>query len=316
MIGVRVLTLVGNDHSGFFRQQVAGLRECGHTVDVLPLPGYSKEVNRTVGTYARYYLRAVATTFGGYDLVHANYGLTAPPAIIQALRPAVLTLWGSDLMGRYGSVSRLCGRFADEVVVMSEEMAAQYGRDCHVIPHGVDLELFRPLPTDVARREVDWAPDGRHVLFPYDPDRAVKDFPRAKRIVDRMRSSIDPSITLHTVSGVPHESMPLYMNAADVLLLTSEREGMPNSVKEAMACNLPVVATRVSDLATLLADVSPSIAHDDDDVLADALTEILREGDRSDGRAVVEPIGVDAQIGKLEAVYRRALGATSEDQVE
>jgi len=313
VIGVRILTLVGNDHSGFFRQQVAGIKARGHEVEVLPLPGYSKAVDRTVGTYARYYVRAVTAAFGAYDLVHANYGLTAPPAILQALRPVVLTLWGSDLMGKYGGVSRLCGRFADEVIVMSEEMAAAYGHDCHVIPHGVDLELFRPLPTAVARRELDWTPNAHHVLFPYDTGRKVKDFPRAERIVDRIRPSIDAPVTLHTVSGVSHESMPLYMNAADALLLTSKREGMPNAVKEAMACNLPVVATGVSDLPTLLSDVSPSVAHDDDDVLADTLTEILRSGVRSDGRVAIEPLGVDAQIGKLESVYYSAVGDVSGD---
>lgn len=313
---MRILTLVGNDHSGFFKQQVAGISARGHEVDVLPLPGYSKEVDRTVGTYARYYVRAIGKAFGAYDIVHANYGLTAPPAIVQALRPTVVTLWGSDLMGKYGSVSRLCARFADEVIVMSEEMAAQYGHDCHVIPHGVDLELFRPLPTASARREVDWTPDAKHVLFPYDPGREVKDFSRAERIVDRIRSSIDGTVVLHTVSGVSHESMPWYMNAADVLLLTSKREGMPNSVKEAMACNLPVVATAVSDLPTLLADVSPSVAHDDDGILADELRAILRSGECSNGREVVTPLGVDAQIGKLESVYQRVVDGQTEEQVQ
>ncbi len=303
MTAVRILTLVGNDHSGFFKQQVAGIRKRGHEVDVLPLPGYSKEVDRTVATYARYYVRAVVSAFGGYDIVHANYGLTAPPAIVQALRPTVVTLWGSDLMGTYGSVSRLCARFADEVIVMSEEMAAAYGHDCHVIPHGVDLDLFRPHATAVTKRELGWDPDAKHVLFPYDTDRAVKDFPRAERLVDRIRSSIDGPVVLHTISGVEHRSMPRYMNAADVLLLTSKREGMPNSVKEAMACNLPVVATAVSDLPMLLSDVSPSIAHADDDVLADALLDILRSTGRSDGRVAVKPLGVNAQIEKLESVY-------------
>ncbi len=303
MTAVRILTLVGNDHSGFFKQQVAGIRKRGHEVDVLPLPGYSKEVDRTVATYARYYVRAVVSAFGGYDIVHANYGLTAPPAIVQALRPTVVTLWGSDLMGTYGSVSRLCARFADEVIVMSEEMAAAYGHDCHVIPHGVDLDLFRPQATAVTKRELGWDPDAKHVLFPYDTDRAVKDFPRAERLVDRIRSSIDGPVVLHTISGVEHRSMPRYMNAADVLLLTSKREGMPNSVKEAMACNLPVVATAVSDLPMLLSDVSPSIAHADDDVLADALLDILRSTGRSDGRVAVKPLGVNAQIEKLESVY-------------
>lgn len=303
---LRILSLVTNDHAGFFRQQVSGLRERGHTVDVLAVPGYSKDVERSVVTYVRYYLRSVASSVRGYDLVHANYGLTAPPAVLQMTSPTVLTLWGSDLMGEYGWVSRLCARFVDEVVVMSEQMAEQCGRECHVIPHGIDLNLFRPLPRAFARAEIGWRQSARHVLFPYGTDREVKDFPRAKRIVDRVQSRTDRSVELHTVSGVPHSRMPLYMNAADALVLTSKREGMPNSIKEALACDLPVIATAVSDLPTVLTDVSNSVASDDDAILVETLSSVLRSGERSDGRAVVESLGKETQLDKLEAVYHSA----------
>ena len=304
---MRILTLVTNDHAGFFRQQVAGVRARGHAVDVLAVPGYSKEVDRGVPTYARYYLRALRRSVRGYDVVHANYGLTAPPAIAQVRLPVVLTLWGSDLMGKYGRVSRLCARFADEVVVMSEEMADAVAGDCHVIPHGVDLDLFRPIPRETACQQLGWDPDVRHVLFPYDPSRTVKDFPRAERIVARVDSTSVEPVELHTVSGVDHDRMPLYMNAADAMVLTSKREGMPNTVKEALACNLPVVATDVSDLATLLAPASHSVVDDDDDVLVETLRTVLGRGGRSNGRTVVEPMGVEAQLDKLEAVYRSAV---------
>ncbi|MWV65497.1 glycosyltransferase [Halorubrum sp. JWXQ-INN 858] len=304
---MRILTLVTNDHAGFFRQQVTGIRARGHTVDVLAVPGYSKEVDRTVLTHARYCLRSIGAALGPYDLVHANYGLTAPPAVIQPRHPVVLTLWGSDLMGKYGSVSRLCSRFVDEVVVMSAEMAVQCDRDCHVIPHGIDVDLFRPLPRETARRELEWDDERHHVLFPYDQSREVKDFPRASRIVDRLGTELDDPVDLHSVSGIAHRRMPLYMNAADVLLLTSKREGMPNSVKEALACNLPVVATAVSDLPALLADVSHSTTAETDDALADAVQEVLLSGERSNGRSAIDSLAIDTQIDKLERVYRSAI---------
>ncbi|MDZ5810228.1 glycosyltransferase family 4 protein [Halorubrum sp. AD140] len=305
---LRVLSLVTNNHAGFYRREVEGLRDRGHDVDVLAVPGYSKEVDRSVATYAAYYVRAVAAARDGYDLIHANYGLAAPPAVAQPFAPVVVSLWGSDLMGRYESVSRLCARLADEVIVMSGEMAERCGRDCRVIPHGIDLDAFRPLPRSVARSEVGWDATSRHILFPYDPDREVKDFPRAERIADRVRSDVDAPVSLHPVFNVAHERMPLYMNAADALLMTSKREGMPNTVKEALACDLPVVSTPVSDLSERLAGVSNSTVSDDDEELAAALVRILRSEARSDGREHARTFGTESQLDQIEDAYRAALG--------
>lgn len=309
---MRVLRLVTNDHSKFFRQQVAGLRDRGHELDVLSVPGNSvvdgrQTDHRPASAYVRFYANAVATARDDYDLVHASYGLTAPPAVVQPFHPVVLSLWGSDLMGGLGPVTRQWARFADEVVVMSGEMADELPRDSHLIPHGVDLSLFRPRSRSEARAELGWEPDAHHVLFPYGPSRDVKDYPRAERIVEEVRSRIDGPIRLQTVTGAPHDRMPLYMNAADAMLLTSKREGCPNAVKEALACNLPVVAVDVGDVARLLEGVSPSVVDDDDAVLADALATILDAAERSNGREAVSSISLSNQLDRIESLYRASV---------
>lgn len=306
---MQILSLVSNSDSKFYSQQVAGLRDRGHVVDTLAVPGRRRENGsdleaRSVTTYARYYVRAVAAQLGEYDLVHAHYGLTAPPAVVPTGHPVVLTLWGSDLMGEYGWLSRTCSRFADAVVVMSEEMADQLDGDCRVIPHGVDFDQFRPMDRAEARAELGWDPDAHHVLFPYGPSREVKDFPRARRVVERARSEIDAPVELQTMTGVAHERVPRYMNAADALLLASKREGSPNTVKEALACNCPVVATDVGDVAERLDGVAHSRTASDDAELADALVETLRAGERSDGREAIRDLSLENQIDRVESVYR------------
>ena len=307
---MRVLTLATNGRSRFYRQQVAGLRDRGHAVDamVVSQPDDAAE-SRSVATYARYYARVLAAARRGYDVVHANYGLTAPPAVAQPFAPTVVSLWGSDLMGRYGGVSRTAVRFADAVVVMSEEMAALVDRDCHVIPHGIDTELFRPIPREFARSEAGWEPDRHHVLFPYPRDREVKDFPRARRIVDAAGDAVERPVELHTISGVPHARMPVFYNAADALLLTSRREGSPNAVKEALACDCPVIATDVGDVADRLDGVTHTAVDDDDDQLARRLAGVLASGARPDGRAAIAPLGVERQLDRLVEVYRSVADA-------
>jgi len=302
---LRVLSLVTNHRARFYRQQVDRLRGRGVGVDVLTVPD-GDGGRRGPRDYARFYVAALRASRGAYDLVHANYGLSAPPAVVQWFHPAVVSLWGSDLLGTYGPVGRLSARLADEVIVMSPEMAAELGGDPHVIAHGVDSERFRPEPQADCQAALGWSPAATHVLFPYPPTRDVKDYPRAERLVAAAEDRLDGPVELHTVSGVDHDEMYRYMNAADVLLLTSRREGSPNSVKEAMACNLPVVATDVGDVADRLADVKPSAVHTDDDALVDGLVEILRRGERSDGRTAIDEISLAGQIDRLVGVYRRA----------
>ncbi len=311
---MRVLNLVTTAENTFFRHQVESLERMGVTETTVSIPG-SRPGWSDIGGDGRtplHYLRAYPTvlrrSFGPYDLLHANFGLTAPLALAQPRLPVVLTLWGSDLFGRYGVASRWCARRCDAVIVMSEEMAAALDVPCHVIPHGVDLERFAPRPQSEALPDVGWRHDARHVLFPYPPSRGVKNYPRARRVVEAARERVDDPVELHAVSGVPHRRIPDYMNAADVLLLASDREGSPNVVKEAMACNLPVVSTDVGDVRGRLAGTSPSAVGETEDELVDALVDVLDAGERSDGRAAVADVGLERTARRIYEVYESVAG--------
>jgi glycosyltransferase involved in cell wall biosynthesis len=304
---VNVLSLVTTESASFYQNQVAGLERLGVDVTTISLPAKTDQQSRSVADYLRLYPTVLRHSFGEYDLVHANYGLTAPLALAQPTLPVVLSLWGSDLLGQYARVSRACARQCDAVVVMSDEMAAALDRDCHVIPHGVNLRQFSPVPHREAQADVGWATDRRHVVFPYNPDREVKDFPRARRVVDRVEERVDEPVELHAVTGVPHERMPVYMSAADVILVTSSREGSPNTIKEALACNTPIVSTDVGDVRERLAGVSPSAVGHTDEELAAAVVRILESGERSNGRTSIEHLSVSAACERLQSIYEDVL---------
>ncbi|QLH82652.1 glycosyltransferase [Halosimplex pelagicum] len=302
---VRTLQLV-TSRRPFFEQQVEVLERNGVTCTVVPVPGGSRE--RSLAEYARFYARVLRAARGpDIDLVHANYGLTAPAALAQPVRPVVLSLWGSDLLGRYGTVSEQCARFADEVVVMSPEMAGALDRDSTVVPHGIDTDRFAPQPREEAVAAVGWDGDATHVLFPYDTGRTEKNYPRAERVVERAREAVEGPLELHAVSGVPHEEVPTYMNAADAMLLTSDREGSPNAVKEALSCNLPVVATPVGDVPDLLDGVDCSAVADTDAALAEALAEAIAPTTEPNGRERAREFGLERMGEDLLSVYERAL---------
>ncbi|MFW5938161.1 MAG: glycosyltransferase [Halanaeroarchaeum sp.] len=303
---MRVLNLVTNAESRFFNQQVEVLEKRGveQTTVALQTPFEDGDGRRSIVDYLRLLPPTLRHSMGDYDLLHANSGLTAPAAVLQQGLPTVVSLWGTDLMGRYGPISKRFSHRCDAVIVMSEEMAARYGGDCHVIPHGVDLERFTPGDREAALEMLGWSPDRRHVLFPYPKERTVKDYPRAERIVEAANRQVDAPVEIHTVTGVPHSSMPAYMNAADVLLLTSVREGSPNSVKEAMACNLPVVSTAVGDVPERLEDVSLSVASDDDATLTAGVVEALETRRGSNGREQAYEVCTTRMTDQLLDVYR------------
>lgn len=306
--GIRVLNLVTSSRP-FFRKQVSILERRGIEQTTLELPGSRSGTDgRSVVDYLRYYPKVLRARPGRYDIVHANFGLTAPFALAQWQRPVVLSLWGSDLLGEFGWLGKRCARLADETVVMSDEMYEALGvDDAHVIPHGIDLDQFRPMPAGPVRERVGWSDAGRHVLFPYDPDRPEKNYSLAESVVETVADRLDDPVELHAVYGVDHDEIPDYMNAADALLLTSDREGSPNAVKEAMACNCPVVARDVGDVRELLADVRGSVVVDDDADLPDALAETLTSDTPNDGRDHVQHLSLEQMGDDLVEVYRQAL---------
>lgn len=303
---LRVLNLVTNCEARFFKQQVDALEDYGVEFTTIALPeDLDPDSSRSILDYARIVPTTIRRSFGDYDLIHANNGLTTPAALAQPNLPVVTSLWGSDLLGQYGPIVRRCAKHSEEVIVMSPEMARGIDCDATVVPHGVDLERFSPQSRSAARAELGWAEDRHHVLFPYSPKREIKNYPRAERIVERVAQRLGEPVELQTVTGVSHAEMATYHNAADCLLLTSRREGSPNSVKEAMACGTPVVATPVGDVPERLADVDPSTVAEDDDGLVDGLCRVLRSEGRSNGREVAaSELSVDATSERLYEIYR------------
>ena len=298
---MRVLQLATSERA-FFQKQVEALEERGVECVVVTVPNEGE--SRGLREYLSFSLRTLGYGLDDFDLVHANYGLTAPFAFAQPTRPVVLTVWGSDLMGTgwLPRLTRAAARRADAVVApwpaLSRELEGEV--DHEVIPFGVDTDLFRPIDRAEARARVGWPADEDVVLFPYDPERPIKDYPLAERTVSRLSRDAD----LRVVTGVPYREMPYYLNASDALLVTSERESGPMVVREAAACDVPVVSTDVGAAADVLAGVENAHVAEDEAGLARALEAVLADGGRSDGRAAVSDLGVDRMGEQLHSLYR------------
>lgn len=302
---MKVLQLITSTRS-FFEQQVEALEARGVECTVVGVPGaYSADSPRTVTDYLKYQPRVLRELRNEkYDLVHANYGLVGPFALAQPVRPVVLSLWGTDLMSEMAwlrATSKWSACLADAVVVPSPAMSRALDVDHVEIPFGVDTDLFRPASREEARERVGWEGDRPVALFPYDSARPEKDYPRAKRVVDRANADID----LREVTGVPYEKMPDYMNASDVLLVTSVREAGPMVVKEAAACGLPIVSTDVGFVRKSVAGLENCTVARSDSGLIAGLEAAVESDARPNGREGIDGLSVDAMGDELLRLYER-----------
>src|SRR4051794_25429303 len=305
----------------FIARQVEFLRREGIEVELFPFKGarqarnYAKawwEVHRRLNS-------------GSYDLVHAQFGQSGLTALPKRI-PLVVTFRGDDLEGIIGengryvpagwvlrSVSRLVARKADAAIVVSEHMKRYLPSSvgAHVLPSGIDLELFRPEPQDEARRRLRLPSDQRLVLFVGNPALARKRFALAQAAVHL----VDRTIPTRLIAGweLPHQEIAALMSACDALICTSMQEGSPNAVKEALACNLPVVSVRVGDVAQRLAGVDGCELCTDSGVetLASALGRVLLRGRRIEGRAAVHALDERLLTRQLIGIYQSVLPATA-----
>ncbi len=303
----------------FIKRQADFLRAHGVEVDVFFFRGF-----RSVGNYARAWSEVQQRLRSGrYDLVHAQWGQSALPAMPKRL-PLVVTFRGGDLHGIANAAGRqtLSGhllqaacryvvRRADAVILVSEHMRELIVRDdvpVHIIPSGLDFSLFRLMSQQEARSHLGLPLDRKLVLFAGDPASTRKRHGLARAAVDRVTGSLPADLVV--TWGVSHHDMPYYYNACDAMVFTSMQEGSPNVVKEALACNLPVVSVAVGDVPVRLRGLEGCEITTDEhpDTIAAALERVLRRARRVEGRATVSDLDENVITRRVISIYRNVLG--------
>lgn len=260
------------------------------------------------------------------DLVHAQYGTIVSAVGALAGPPLVISFCGSDLLTGASVpklrmytgflLSNLSALRARKVICKSRELReALWWRRSRavVIPNGIDLTHFSPDPQEAARRRLGWDLSPPVVLLNIRNDPQSKGLHIAHAAMKVVRSRLQDA-ELCVISKVEPELMPLYYRAADALLSASLREGSPNVVKEALACNLPVVSTPVGDVPERLEGVHPSaVVSREGKAIGEALVEILLKRERSNGREHVASLSLENIAQRVLDVYRTALCDSFDD---
>lgn len=275
--------------SSFVQSQYDSLKATGLDMILFPVVGHGIKAHLRAAIELRRLIKQEQP-----DVVHAHYSVCGHVAAmarlcVQKKPKLVVSILGSfPTHSKKWRLVRFCIRHIwEKTIVKSQRTARQLGEDVYIIPNGVNLEMFYPQNHQDARACVGFDTDKRYVIWCSHPNRVEKNYALAQASVEIVKKDLDNVELLPIYNKIPQEVVQ-YMNAADCLLLTSVQEGSPNVIKEAMACNCPIVTTDVGDVRERLTGLDGCYILDEQDMqsaeqLAKLISKAIQYGKRTDG---------------------------------
>lgn len=244
-----------------------------------------------------------------YDLIHAHYSLSAYIASFSFPKKLVVSLMGSDVQNKMSNklIIKIFNKFFwDELIVKSVRMYDFLDiKRASIIPNGVDFDKFNQIKKEIAIKKTGWSFLKKHVLFAAHPKRIEKNFELAKVAMNKLHN---PNIELHVLENVPNENMNYYYNSADVVLLTSRREGSPNVIKEAMACGIPIVSTDVGDVKQVIGNTNGCyVAKMDSDDISSKIKLALNFNKKTTGKEDIKQLDSNTIAIRIINIYKSIL---------
>jgi teichuronic acid biosynthesis glycosyltransferase TuaC len=309
-------------YGSFVKDEVEALRRAGVELDVYFVNGRANKLayaTMPFGFFTRIRRKH-------YDVVHVHHSFCGLIATLQHQIPVVWTFHEGEITGdttdalreqpiKYVAYSKrmkqYVARRVDALVVVAEHLRAPLGRpDAVWLPAGIDVDLFAPLDTTEAKRRLRLSEEKRYVLFPSVPSRVEKRYQLAQRAVEilRERAADAADVELIALNNVPHEDVPVYMNASEMVLLTSAFEASPVVIREALACNVPVLSTDVGDARVMLEGIAGcAVVEADPSRIAEALRTALASPRRVAGRGQMQRYSLQNTAQSLVSLYRSTM---------
>ena len=239
------------------------------------------------------------------DIIHAHYGLSGLLANLQRKVPVVTTYHGTDINNpkvlRYSKVSIILSAW--NIFVSKKNIKlARVKKKFSLIPCGVDTNIFRPMDRKAERKKLGFSESDNIVLFAGAFDNPVKNPELATEAVSKI--SVARMIEL---KGYNRKQVAGLMNAVDVCLMTSHTEGSPQFIKEAMACNCPIVSVNVGDVKEVLEGVNGCLITEKSAInVALKIQEVLIKNERTNGYEKIKNSGYEATVvaERIKNVYK------------
>jgi glycosyltransferase involved in cell wall biosynthesis len=239
------------------------------------------------------------------DIIHAHYGLSGLLANLQRSVPVITTYHGSDINNdKVFRISRLAIMLSKHNIFVSQKNIdkAKVRKRYSLIPCGVDTSLFYPREKMACREKMNLMVDKNYVLFSGSFDNEVKNPSLAHAAVAEIEN-----LELIELKGYTREQVACLMNAVDVCLMTSHSEGSPQFIKEAMACNCPIVSVDVGDVKEIIGQTKGCVVVNINQakLIKEKIVYLLSLNDRTNGNERIESLAIslDEVAQKIKELY-------------
>lgn len=289
----------------FVKEQGEALREIGVNVFYYAIKG--KGIKGYLSSLSGLN-KAIKTNH--IDLIHAHYGFCGALAVLQRRVPVVITFHNGETLSLKGKlISSIAARLSNHNIFVAQHIHDKlFGvpKGYSIIPCGIDLKLLPLVNKSEAARSMRLRDDMPNVLFGGSFTNARKNYPLAKEAI----SLLPYEVNLIEMKGLSRKDVNLLLCGCDLFLMPTKSEGSPQVVKEALACNCPIVATGVADIPELLSGVSQCYTTGfDASEIAVRIDSILSSRQRSNGREKVIGMHLDnPQVAcQVKAIYDNIL---------
>lgn len=271
----------------FVKEQVESLRKEGLECDVFYCDGQGKGFKKYI-TYIPSLIKTILA--GKYDILHCHHTLSAIILSMTFLLPfrKVVLSYQNDPDREWGrTFFRFMHLFCNRIIIKNNSQYLRYSKT-EYLPNGCNEDFFRPLDKEKCRKELGWDINKKYIIY-MDSNKGVRTQKRLDRFEDAiglLREKYGYDVEIVAMRNIKRELIPIYLNAADLHMISSDFEGSPNSVKECMCCNTPVVSTNVGNVKEMIGDIEGAYVVEEfsASALADACDKVLKCAIPFDGR--------------------------------
>lgn len=202
------------------------------------------------------------------NVIHAHYGLSGITAVLQNRVPVVTTFHNGEthnpIVNFLSSLFSLRAKHVIYVAQHIKELVYFKNKNYDIIPCGIDVDDYSITPYHEARKQLGWYEDKKYILHGGAFSNERKNYVLLRNALKEMTHSEPLSvqegeqfgnIVCVEMKGLHRAECVLRMCACDLFSLTTKSEGSPQTIKEALACGCPIVATDVADIQILLGDI-------------------------------------------------------------